>query len=143
MTKSVKILIIAISFCLLSILVLFFISTKKQLENKTEPIKIFSPTPILTPSSTPIITPEIKTPSFSKEPELFKKQIAAQPAITNLIPLLPFKGQYFTLDYSLHDFLFILKLDPNNPKTGMEEFNRFLKQYNIEDSSLFTNLVIL
>ncbi len=145
MAKNTKILIIVISLCLLSILILFFTLIRRQPENKPEPIKIFSltPTPIMVPSLTPTATSEIKTPSFSEEPELFKKQIAAQPAITSLIPILPFKGQYFTLDYSLHDFLFVLKLNPNNSKAGMEEFEQFLKQYNIEDSSLFTNLVIL
>ncbi|MBI2600106.1 hypothetical protein HYW43_04295 [Candidatus Daviesbacteria bacterium] len=136
MTKNIKILIIVLLSCLILILLLIYSTTNKQPKDKTEPVKQF------VPDTTPATKPATQIPAFSKDPILFEKQVAAQPVITDLISILPYRGKYFTLDYSLHDFLFTLTLDSSNRRAGMEEFDYFLKQHNIENLSLFTNLVI-
>lgn len=139
MAKNIKILIILLlSFLILILLLVLFAKRGGQPASTSPlPIPIFSPVP----TSTPELGPAAQTPTFSKDPELKKRQMNAQPAIGNLVAILPYKGQYFDLDYSLHDFMFTLTLD-SNKEQGMKEFEAFLTQHNIENSSMFTNLII-
>ncbi len=61
-----------------------------------------------------------------------QKQLIRDTALADLLSVLPYKGQFFSLDFSYSDNYFKLTYTPSDKKLAEDEFNVFLRSKGIE-----------
>jgi hypothetical protein len=72
-----------------------------------------------------------------------QQMIERDAAIGELISQLPYRGNFFTLEYSYETNSFTLTLSFSNQLQGNQEFDQFLKSNNIENINWLYNLKIV
>jgi hypothetical protein len=139
-----KILIIIAVIILIEIVIIVFSNLNKSGVPVNGPL--ITPTPVLdttnisiTPS--PIITPDIPV-NDNYHMTTQEKQLQNQRSfVSDLITHLPYSGKYFALAYDFNNATFVLALAKNNLVKANVEFDAYLKTNNINNRSLFENLV--
>lgn len=113
------------------------------------------PTPPVKPSASPvsIFSPrpqEIDTENLQYHPDAStivqtiddssQKMLDKDVAIGHILTKLPYKGNFFTLEYSYQTNAFTITLSADNQTQANQEFDQFLKSNKIENRNWLYNL---
>lgn len=132
---------VVVSFTLIFILTsfLYLQLTQKQIKpTPAPPIQIFSPVP----SPTHIINRPVPGEAYQSLSPADEEQLKRDEVINQLIKKLPYLGTNFSFNYNLSINQFVLVLKTGQEQEGNTEFDKFLKDNQIDSRSWLKNLVI-
>lgn len=131
---------VVVSFTLIFILTSFLYIQLTQKQIKPTP-----PSPIQTftvPSPAQIISKPVPGEAYQSISTADEEQIKKDEIITQLIKKLPYLGTNFSFNYNLSINQFVLVLKTGQEQEGNAEFDKFLKDNQIENRSWLKNLVV-
>lgn len=134
-----KILLISL---LLFIGILIFIIFSFGGSEKIQEPNVNFPTPtifLISPQKTP--GQEASSDDYSLTPKEQAEEVKKFATI-ELVNIVPYTGNFFTLDYDYDNAKFVLKLDKNNTRDANKELSTFLNAHKIKDLSWFENISI-
>lgn len=138
-------LVIGFTFIILStVFYLSFFGTKTQppiINPSASSIAVFSPKPQEVDSENLQFHPDSSTKAQTID-AASQKMLDKDASIGNLLPKLPYKGSFFTLEYNYQTNSFTVTLSASNQIQANQELDQFLKSSQIENRNWLYNLKI-
>ena len=139
--KTLVITILAAVILFILIVIYFFIQKRISTPQKLTPTPTVSPVPT---GTLPTILPsDNQGPAPGQVGYEINQETENQlEAVANLTYLVPFKGQFFSIEYSESSGNYEVTIQESNKAAGEKEFDEFLQKNKIKTREWIPNLVV-